>query len=135
MKALMVFTAGVLFVCMAHVVVGERPEKERGQELAALEQKLLGVWKGQTGCAGNFRFRADGSYELTEYGPGAGDSAGSWKVRWDALPPTLVLTCKTSGNPEEVGKTTEAKLIQLDQKSLGVKHANPDDDRYARVKD
>ena len=134
MKMVIVPAAAVLLVGLAHVVLAEPPGKERGKELAALEQKMLGAWKGQTGCAGNFLFRADGTYELTEYGPGPYDSAGTWKVRWDALPPTLVLTCKTSEIPDEVSKTTEVKLIRLDDESLAVKHANPDVDRYARVK-
>jgi hypothetical protein len=125
--------AAVLLVGLAQVVLAEPPGKERGKELAALEQKMLGAWKGQTGCAGNFLFRADGTYELKEYGPAPYDSAGTWKVRWDALPPTLVLTCKTSEIPDEVGKTTEVKLIRLDDEGLAVKHANPDADRYARV--
>ena len=55
-------------------------------------------------------------------------------MRWDALPPTLVLTCRTSDVKDEVGKTIEVRLIQLDDKSLAVKRASPDADRYARVK-
>ena len=51
-------------------------------------------------------------------------SAGTWKVRWDALPPTLVLTCKTSEIPDEVGKTTQVRLIKLDDKSLAIEYAN-----------
>jgi len=134
MKTVMVPAAAVLLVALAQVVLAEPPGKERGKELVALEQKMVGAWEGQTGCAGSFLFRADGTYELTAYGPAPYDIAGTWKVRWDALPPTLVLTCKTSEIPDEVGKTTEVKLIQLDDESLAVKHANPDVDRYARVK-
>ena len=134
MKRVIVPAAAVLLVGLAQGVLAEPPEDERGKELTALEQKMLGVWKSRGGCDGHFVFRADGTYELTEYGPGLDDNAGVWKVRWDALPPTLVLTCKTSEIPDEVGKTTEVKLIQLDDKSLAVKHANPDVDRYARVK-
>jgi hypothetical protein len=107
------------------------------KELRALEQKLLGAWKGQIGCDGRLLFRADGTYELTEYGPAPSDSAGTWKVRWDALPPTLALTCKTSELPDEIGKTTEVKLVKLDDKSLAIEYANPNGSpsgHYTRVK-
>src|SRR3954466_11743802 len=102
MKTITVATAVVLLVSSAQVALGGPPGKERGKELAALEQKLVGAWEGQTGCAGNFLFRADGTYELKRHGPVGDDFAGTWKVRRDALPPTLVLTCKTSEIPEEL---------------------------------
>jgi len=133
MKMVIVPAAAVLLVGLAHVVLAEPP----GKELAVLEKKVLGAWRGQTGCDGNFLFRADGTYELTEYGPAPHDSAGTWKVRWDALPPTLVLTCKTSDIPDQVGKTTEVKLIKLDDKSLAIEYANKSSNppgRYTRVK-
>ena len=125
MKTITVPTAAVLLVSLVQVVLGGPPEKERGKELAALEQKLVGAWKGQNGCAGNFLFRADGTYEVERYGPGGDEFAGTWKVRWDALPPTLVLTCKTPGIPE-LGKL---KIIQLDDETLVA-----GDGRYAREK-
>jgi hypothetical protein len=137
MKRVIVPAAAVLLVVFAHVVFAQTPGKERGKELAALEQKLLGIWKGKTGCDGQFVFRADGTYELTEYGPAPFDSAGTWKVRWDALPPTLVLTCRTSEVQDLVGKTTEVKLIKLDDKSLAIEYAHPNGNPsgyYTRVK-
>jgi hypothetical protein len=76
-------------------------------------------------------FRADGTYELKRYGPAGDDFAGTWKVRWDALPPTLVLTCKTSEIPEELGKL---RLIQLDDETLEAQYAKQGAHRYARVK-
>jgi hypothetical protein len=115
---------------LAPAQTGDNPEKAP----VALERKLVGAWKAQTGCAGNFLFRPDGTYQLTDYGPAPTDSAGTWKVRWDALPPTLVLTCKTSDVRSEVGTSMEMKLIQLDDKSLAIKRQSPDCDRYARVK-
>ena len=39
-------------------------------------------------------------------------------MRWNALPPTLVLSCKTSDDPDFVGKTLEVKLTQLDDDTL-----------------
>ena len=133
MKMVIVPAAAVLLVGLAQAVLAERPEKE----LAVLEKKMLGAWKGQTGCDGNFLFRADGTYELTEYGPAPHDSAGTWKVRWDALPPTLVLTCKAAEIPDEVGKTTEVKLIKLDAKSLAIEYTSQNGNppgHYTRVK-
>jgi hypothetical protein len=106
MRMVIVPAAAVQVVGLAQALVAERP----GKGLAALEKKLLGAWKGQTGCVGNFLFRADGTYELTGYGPAPHDSAGTRKVRWDALPPTLVLTCKTAQIPDQVGEATEVKL-------------------------
>ena len=133
MKMVIVPAAAVLLVGLAQAVLAERPEKE----LAVLEKKMLGAWKGQTGCDGNFLFRADGTYELTGYGPAPYDSAGTWKVRWDALPPTLVLTCKTSEVPDEVGKTMEVKLIKLDATSLAIEYTSQNGNppgHYTRVK-
>jgi hypothetical protein len=103
------------------------------KDLAALEQKIHGEWKGRIGCDGRFVFRADGTYMLTDYGPAPDDSAGTWKLRWDALPPTLVLTCKTSEIPADVGKSTEVKLIKLDDKSLAIEYADEAVGHYARV--
>ena len=131
MKRGTVAAASVLLVSLAQVVLAGPPGKERGKELAALEQKLVGAWKGQGGCAGNFLFRADGTYELNQYGPGGDDFAGTWKVRWDALPPTLVLTCKTPGIPEELAKL---RLIQLDDKTFETQYDKEGGHRYARVK-
>jgi hypothetical protein len=133
MKTVMVLAAAVLSVGFAHTALADPP----GNELAALEQKMLGTWKGQTTCDGRLVFRADGTYELTEYGPASDDSKGTWKVRWDALPATLVLTCKTSEIPDEVGKSTEVKLIKLDDKSLAIEYANQNGSpsgHYTRVK-
>jgi hypothetical protein len=133
MKRVLVLAAVVLLVSLAQAASAGPPGTERGKELAALEQKLVGAWKGQGGCEGNLLFRADGTYNLTQFGPAASDTAGTWKVRWDALPPTLALTCTTSEIPEEVGKTTEGKLVRLDKERLAVEYADFVG-RYARVK-
>jgi hypothetical protein len=67
MKMIIVPAAAVLLVGLVHMVWAEPPGKERGQELAALEKKILGAWKGQTTCDGRLAFQSDGTYELTEY--------------------------------------------------------------------
>jgi hypothetical protein len=53
------------------------------------------------------------------------------------VPATLVLTCKTSEIPGEVDKTTEVKLIKLDDKGLVIEYADPNGSpsgHYTRVK-
>src|SRR5262249_35953245 len=96
----------------------------RGEELAAAGPKVGGTGEGQGGCDGRLVFQANGTYELSDYGPGGCNSKGTWKVRWDTLPATLTLTCKTSDVQEDVGKTTEVTLIKLDDTTLAIEHAN-----------
>src|SRR5687767_9235047 len=67
----------------------------KGGELAGLEAKLLGNREGGA-CVGDYTFKSDGTFELRHFTPGGNTLTGTWSVRWDALPPTLVLTCKTS---------------------------------------
>ena len=128
-----IVSATALLVGLSHAVLAAPIGKERARDLAALEQKIIGTWEGQTGCAGNFIFHADGTYDLKGYGPAPYDTAGTWTVRWDALPPTLILTCKTSEVSEEIGKSTELKLTRLDDGNLAVKHASQTVERYSRV--
>jgi hypothetical protein len=130
-----VIPAAVMLVGLAQAVLAVPAGKEPGKNLAALEEKMLGKWKGQSGCAGNFVFRANGTYELTGYGPAAFEMAGAWTIRWDALPPTLVLTCRTSDVEEVVGTSTEFKLIQLDDSNLAIERTKESGTRYGRVKD
>ena len=62
-------------------------------KLAALEQKLVGAWIGHGGCVGNWVFQSYGTFHHADYGPGAGAfETGRWKIEWNELPPTLVLT-------------------------------------------
>ena len=79
----------------------------------AIEKKLVGDWKGEGPCDGRLFFRADGTFSRTDYGPGGISMTGTWKVRWDALPPTLILTQKIEdGSVSE--KPREVKLLRLD---------------------
>jgi hypothetical protein len=133
MMKVIVPAAAVLLAVLAPAVRAEPPAAARGKQLAALEQKLVGAWKGRGGCAGDFVCRADGTYERTAFGPAASDTAGTWEVRWDALPPTLVLTCAASEVPEEVCKVTELKLLRLDPEHLAVEYTDFVAD-YTRVK-
>ena len=98
---------------------------------AALERRLHGTWNGPP-CTGRLTLGADGTFERRNYSPGNHHLAGTWEVRWNALPPTLVLTCKTSDYPDFVGKTSEVKLIQVDDEVLAL--GDRYEDRYERVK-
>lgn len=112
-----------------------RAQDDAEKCLTALERKLHAEWVGQGPCDGRLTLRADGTYERRLYGPAGINSAGTWKVRWDALPPTLVLVCKTSDGPgEDAGTTYEPKLIQLDDAALVYKFPVAAPSRYARKK-
>jgi hypothetical protein len=101
-------------------------------DLAALEKKLLRTWSGPD-CGGDFTFNADGTFNVRSFTPGQNTLTGTWSLRWDALPPTLLLTFKTSDfkrtYPNEpdykyVGKTVEAKLLELSSDALVFKAPN-----------
>jgi hypothetical protein len=94
--------------------------------LAVLTQELLGAWRGPD-CGGDYTFNADGTYELRHFTPGNNTLTGAWSIRWDALPPTLVLVCKTfdfkiiapdRAEYEYLGKPLELKLVELSGDAL-----------------
>jgi hypothetical protein len=108
---------------------------EKQNTPVALEKKLLGVWKGQAACQGDLLVRADGTYKRIHAGPGNVTYAGTWAVLWEALPPTLVMTCKTSDDPDLIGKKEDVKLITLDDTNLEVRYTSGDFVwRYVRIK-
>ena len=109
-------------------------EDKPGETPTALEQKLHGAWIGGGPCDGRITFQADGTYERRLHGPAGNNSSGAWKVRWDALPPTLVLTCKTSDDPAYAGKTLEVKLLQLDDADLVFQYQGQTPSRFTRNK-
>ena len=131
MKIVSALMSALLLLGSSQAVVAEKPDNNT----AALERKLDGAWKGNGPCDGGFTFRPDGSYERRLHGPGGNNSAGAWEVRWDALPPTLVLTCKTSDDPAYLRKD-EVKLIQLDDHGFAYTYASGQTTpvRYSRVK-
>lgn len=107
-------TAAVLTAALAAHVPPDRPKHTP----VALEQKLVGEWTSGLDCVGNFTFRADGTYERNHFGPGSATLAGVWKVRWDELPPTLVLTVETSSDKDFIGKPWEMQISRLNEKTL-----------------
>ena len=98
----------------------------RGAELVLLEKMLHGTWKGPA-CGGDYLFRPDGTYELKHFTPGNNTLTGTWSIRWNALPPTLVVTCKTSdfqtkdptrAEYEHLGQPQKAKLLELNWETI-----------------
>jgi len=114
----MIRTAALLTASLILIPSARAAEKPEGVPVA-VERKLHGGWKGGA-CQGVWAFVADGTFVLTHYSPGNNKLTGIWSVRWDALPPTLVLTIKTSDAPDriKVGQTWEVKLTQLDDEAL-----------------
>lgn len=116
-------------------------DTNKATELVALEKKLLGHWKGPA-CAGDYTFNSDGTFELTHFTPGSNTLTGLWSIRWDALPPTLVLTCKTSDymtkDPtrpeyEYLGKARESKLVELNDNEFAHRYSGDKSaSRYTR---
>ena len=100
---------------IASTLPADQPKPGPGE----LEQKLFGVWQGPA-CGGEWTIGPDGTFESRHYSPGNNSLTGTWAVRWDALPPTLVLTIKTSDALDriKVGETWQVKLVQLDDEAL-----------------
>ena len=69
----------------------------------------------------------------TKHGPGGDDSEGAWEIRWDALPPTLILDCKTSTDRDLITKR-EVKLILLEDGAFAYQHPKSPAVRYERAK-
>jgi hypothetical protein len=119
------------FVSAAPVPPATKAEKH----LAALERKLHGEWVGDGPCQGGLTLRPDGTYRRTHRGPGGVGSAGTWAVRWNALPPTLTLRCRTSDDPGHEGTVRAVKLVELDDDVLAYQHlVDPKPTRYSRAK-
>lgn len=106
-------------------------------QAAALETKLHGEWRGGD-CQGTFTFKPDGTYELTRWSPGNYRLSGTWAVRWDALPPTLVLSCKASSEKGYVGTTWQVKVAELSGEALSLAFDSAKEGkaatRYTRIK-
>ncbi|MCY2962321.1 MAG: hypothetical protein NT069_01490 [Planctomycetota bacterium] len=102
------------------------PDKEK---LAALERKLAGAWIGHGPCVGDSVFQLDGTYHRFGYGPGAGHfESGKWKIEWNELPPTLVLT----ESPTETKYSEEpfkVRLVKLNDKQLDYRWSRYEDSR------
>ena len=115
-----------MFACCAFlfsisgITIAQQPDVSNMKDgLVALEGKLHGEWKGPP-CGGDWVFHVDGTFAVEHYSPGNNKLTGTWELRWNALPPTLILVLKTSDAPEriKVGETWEVKLVRLDDEAL-----------------
>lgn len=128
----------VLFAVSLLVTSSAQTPDQPKETLVSLERKLHGEWQGGL-CMGKLTLRADGTFERRHYTPGGIKLTGTWEVRWNAIPPTMALTCKTSNEPgrRDIGKTSELKLVQLDDESLAYEdpeYQGGQPIRYMRVK-
>jgi hypothetical protein len=136
-RSALLFAVSLAFISSAQTA---RTTGKPQEPSVALEKKLHGAWEADDmDCVGDLTLRADGTFERQHYSPGNNKLAGTWEVRWNALPPTLVLTCKTSDYSGDVGKTSEFKLTQLDDEYLAYEYPgepNPGvhSARYKRAK-
>lgn len=98
------------------------------EQLAALQREILGAWRGGA-CIGDYTFNADGTFKLDNFTPGQNHLTGTWRLMWDAIPPTLVLTYQTSDfrvrNPQRaefhnLGKTVGVKILKLNRDELSL---------------
>jgi hypothetical protein len=137
----MIRVAALLAASLVFVTSAQTADKPKEAPIA-LEKKLLGAWQGPD-CGGDYTFNADGTFEVKHFTPGNNTLAGAWSIHWDALPPTLVLTFKTSdfkkkdpSRPEyeHLGKALEVKLLQLDSENLAYQQAGEQPVRFTRIK-
>ena len=112
----LVLLAMLLLFAVGAATAAEPPASEA---LAALESKLHGTWRGGP-CVGDLRFNADGTYERRHYSPANISSTGTWSLRWDALPPTLTLKCKTSDEPSDVDQAFQYRLTELQDTTIAI---------------
>jgi hypothetical protein len=122
-----------MFLAVTLIPGTAAPGHEMAGGPSALERKLHGKWTGPA-CGGNLTLRANGSYEWTHYGPANQSLSGTWVLRWDALPPTLIMTCKEADYVGSIGTVKEFKLIQLDNDTFTYRHEPNDPMQYKRTK-
>jgi len=127
----MIRTAVLVAASLVFITSAQTAEQTK-EPPVALERVLVGEWQGGL-CIGELTLRADGAFERQHYSPGNHQLTGTWAVRWNALPPTLVMTCKTSDFSGYVGETKEVKLVQLDNEALMYQYPGGQQVRYERV--
>jgi hypothetical protein len=110
------------------------PASQTEGKPVALERKLWGTWRGGP-CGGDLTFKSNGVFERRHYGPANQSLSGTWVVQWNALPPTLVLTCTDADWAGLIGTKQELKIVQLDDAALAYLYAGSvDPTHYKRVK-
>jgi len=134
MRKLVIPSAAAFLIALCQSAFAEPPKKQTRQQLPFLEQKLIGEWQGRIACDGRLILRADGGYDLKQFGPAPYDSAGKWKIQSDATGITLVLTCWTSEVDDEVGRAMKFKLDRISASELAIRHGLETGGRYRRAK-
>jgi hypothetical protein len=104
------------------------------RDLEAQTLKLHGVWKGGS-CEGEWTFRPDGTFELRRFSPGNYRFTGVWELRWDALRPLLIVSCKTWSDPREASQIWDMNVLQLNDDALVFKSPRFGMPRYSRVRE
>jgi uncharacterized protein (TIGR03067 family) len=112
---------GLLLATSLIVIVPAHSADPQNPAPNALERKLLGPWQGPA-CGGDWTYAPDGTFSVVHYSPAGNKLTGTWEVRWNALPPTLVRTCKASDDKDLVGKTWEVRIVQLDDQALAYQY-------------
>ena len=123
------FRLAVAIALVLCLTSGNRANDKPGNGQTSIESKLHGVWVGGP-CMGEFTFRADGTFERLHYSPGDHKLKGTWQLEWKALPPTLVVDCKESTNPEFVGWVLTVDLVRLNDQEFA--YQTPGDESVLR---
>lgn len=123
------------FVALSLFLISPDPSADSPPgPLQALESKLHGAWNGRGPCDGRLILNADGTFVRRHFSPGNNSLSGKWSVRWDALPPTLVLVCDMSDREHFIGKTTEVKILTLNDQDLIYQYPQETKTHYVRRK-
>jgi hypothetical protein len=99
------------------IAAAPMPVKQGKDSTAALEQLLIGEWIGKP-SVGDIVFREDGTFAQKNYWPRESVFEGTWKVKWETLPPTLILTAKTSTDEKQIKRTIERQITRLDDQEF-----------------
>ncbi|HEX3150837.1 MAG TPA: hypothetical protein VHR66_22355 [Gemmataceae bacterium] len=108
----------VTTVALLSVTLAAPAYRDRKDSPATLERKLVGEWTKGGACIGYITFQADGTFERKHYSPGNNTTKGKWKMRWDVVPPVLVLRCEEADREDLVGQTLELMITRLDDDEL-----------------
>lgn len=134
----------ILLASLAAATAQDPPATRPADALTALEQKLHGTWRGGA-CVGDYTFRTDGTYVLSAFTPGGNTLTGTWSIRWDSLPPTLTVLCKTSDFKKNdrtrdeyayLNKPLEIKLLELNDETLRLRFViGKHEERYSKYEE
>lgn len=128
MKAIIRLVGVLVLLATNLALADEKPEAK--QQLP--DGKLHGTWRGGA-CMGELTIRPNGTFQRDHYSPGNNKLTGTWKLTWDALPPTLVLSCTDSDDADFIDKQEELKLTELNDEALAFQYPGDFKSRYVRI--